>query len=193
MTMRWVSLLLVALMLGTSISSTVTADPTTPDYSKMTSELIHELSNSDRIEAIIQFDQDAEGDLWRAIESTGAEIIGEMDVLDGGLISATSASIAEISRFSFVRHMEANLLIEHFFLPGDQNDVESMMHETVNVVNASLAWHRVIIGTDGIVKTESDLSFTEYDGEGATAVDLDTGIDGEHPDFDCGEPWSGEN
>lgn len=192
MNMRWVSLLLVALMLGTSISSTVTADPTTPDYSKMTSELIHELSNSDRIEAIIQFDQDAEGDLWRAIESTGAEIIGEMDVLDGGLISATSASIAEISRFSFVRHMEANLLIEHFFLPGDQNDVESMMHETVNVVNASLAWHRVIIGTDGIVKTESDLSFTEYDGEGATAVDLDTGIDGEHPDFDCGEPWSGE-
>ena len=51
---------------------------------------------------------------------------------------------------------------------------------------------QVIIGTDGVIKTESDLSFTEYDGEGATAVDLDTGIDGEHPDFDCGEPWSGE-
>ena len=83
----------------------------------MTSELIHELSNPDRIEAIIQFDQDAEGDLWRAIESTGAEVIGEMEILDGGLISATPESIAEISRFSFVRHMEANLLIEHFFLP----------------------------------------------------------------------------
>ena len=72
MPMRRVSLLLVALMLGTSISFTVTADPTAPDHSKMTSELIDELSKPDRIEAIIQFDQGAENDLWRAIESTGA-------------------------------------------------------------------------------------------------------------------------
>ena len=147
MTMRRVSLLLVVLMFGTSISFTVTADPTAPDHSKMTSELIHELSNSDRTEAIIQFDRSAGTDLWRAIESTGAEVIGELEVLDGGLISGTPESIAEVSRFSFVRHMEANLMIEHFFLPGDQTNVESMMHETVNVVNASLAWHRVIIGT----------------------------------------------
>ena len=41
-------------------------------------------------------------------------------------------------------------------------------------------------------KPNHDLSLKEYDGEGATAVDLDTGIDGEHPDFDCGEPWTGE-
>ena len=46
--------------------------------------------------------------------------------------------------------------------------------------------------TDGVLKTEPDLSLKEYDGEGATAVDLDTGFDGEHPDLDCGEPWTGE-
>ena len=102
--MRRVSLLLVALMFGTSISFAVTADPSAPDHSKMTSELIDELSSSDRIETIIQFDQEAKNDLWRAIESTGAELIGEMEILDGGLISASPESIAKISRFSFVKH-----------------------------------------------------------------------------------------
>ncbi|GIS29549.1 MAG: hypothetical protein Ct9H90mP1_2770 [Methanobacteriota archaeon] len=43
--------------------------------------------------------------------------------------------------------MEANVPIEHFYLPGDQDDYESMMHETVRWVNASLGgkgnyWNR---------------------------------------------------
>ena len=116
----------------------------------------------------------------------------EDERLHGALISGTNEAISELSTKSYVSHMEANVPIEHFYLPGDQDDYESMMHETVRWVNASLAWHRAIIGTDGVLKTESDLSLSEYDGKGATAVDLDTGIDGEHPDFDCGEPWTGE-
>jgi subtilisin family serine protease len=122
----------------------------------------------------------------------GIEVISQLTVLHGGLVSGDSTEISRLSGLSVVKHMEANLQIEHFYLPGDQNDVESMMHETVTWVNASLAWHRAIIDTEGVLKTEPDLSLSEYDGEGATAVDLDTGIDGEHPDFDCGEPWTGE-
>ena len=151
MPMRRVSLLLVALMLRTSISFTVTADPTAPDRSKMTSELIDELSKPDRIEAIIQFDQGAENDLWRAIESTGAELIGEMEVLDGGLISATPTPLPRYPD-SASSDTWKQTFFSSTFLARDQNNVESMMHETVNVVNASLAWHRAIIGTDGIVK-----------------------------------------
>ena len=190
--MRVTAFVLVALVASMSGSLAVTSQPQQVDTSKMTEELISQLDNEGQIEAIIQFhDRPTEG-VWRAIRSMGIEVISQLTVLHGGLVSGDSTEISRLSGLSVVKHMEANLQIEHFYLPGDQNDVESMMHETVTWVNASLAWHRAIIDTEGVLKTEPDLSLSEYDGEGATAVDLDTGIDGEHPDFDCGEPWTGE-
>ncbi len=190
--MRVTALVLVALVASMSGSLAVTSQPQHVDVSKMTEELISQLDNEGEIEAIIQFhDRPTEG-VWRAIRSMGIEVISQLTVLHGGLVVGDSTEISRLSGLSVVKHMEANLQIEHFYLPGNQNDAESMMHETVTWVNASLAWHRAIIDTEGVLKTELDLSLSEYDGEGATAVDLDTGIDGEHPDFDCGEPWTGE-
>ena len=185
-------MVLVALVASMSGSLAVTSQPNTIDTTKMSEELISELGGDGQIETIVQFHKPPTEGVWRAIRSIGIDVISEMSVLHGGLVSGTSSEISKLSSLSVVKHMEANLLIEHFYLPGNQNDTESMMHETVTWVNASLAWHRAIIDTDGVLKTEPDLSLSEYDGEGATAVDLDTGIDGEHPDFDCGEPWSGE-
>ena len=190
--MRVTAFVLVALVASMSGSLAVTSQPQHVDISKMTEELISQLDNEGEIEAIIQFhDRPTEG-VWRAIRSMGIEVISQLTVLHGGLVVGDSTEISRLSGLSVVKHMEANLQIEHFYLPGNQNDAESMMHETVTWVNASLAWHRAIIDTEGVLKTEPDLSLSEYDGEGATAVDLDTGIDGEHPDFDCGEPWTGE-
>ena len=162
------------------------------DVSKMSSELVSKLDSQDQIEVIVQLTNKPTDADWNRLESTGIKLISEMSVLHGGLIAGTPSEMTRLSTFSIVKHMELNVPIEHFYLPGDQDDKESMMHETVRWVNASLAWHRAIIGTDGILKTEPDLSLSEFDGKGATAVDLDTGIDGEHPDFDCGEPWTGE-
>ena len=190
--MRVAAVVLVALVASMSGSLAVTSQPNTIDTTKMSEELISELGGEGQIETIVQFHKPPTEGVWRAIRSIGIDVISEMSVLHGGLVSGTSSEISKLSSLSVVKHMEANLLIEHFYLPGNQNDTESMMHETVTWVNASLAWHRAIIDTDGVLKTEPDLSLSEYDGEGATAVDLDTGIDGEHPDFDCGEPWSGE-
>jgi|TARA_A100001037_G_C15142407_1_gene634478 subtilisin family serine protease len=189
---RYAPLLLVVLIISAPGSIGVIEQSQTIDTSKMSSELLSTLDSEESIEAIVQF-HDSPGDFtWESVESIGIEVISKMSVLHGGLITGSGEEIAELSTRSFVSHIEANVQIEHFYLPGDQDDYESMMHETVRWVNASLAWHRAIIGTDGVLKTESDLSLSEYDGKGATAVDLDTGIDGEHPDFDCGEPWSGE-
>ena len=190
--MRFLPFLLMMLVISIPGSIGVIEQTKTIDKTKMSSELISMLNSEGEIEAIVQF-HSSPGDLaWDSVESTGIEVISEMSVLHGGLVIGSSAEIAELSTRNFVSHIEANVPIEHFYLPGDQDDYESMMHETVSWVNASLAWHRAIIGTDGVLKTENDLSLSEYDGKGATAVDLDTGIDGEHPDFDCGEPWSGE-
>ncbi|MAB36016.1 MAG: hypothetical protein CL975_01660 [Euryarchaeota archaeon] len=190
--MRHLAFLLITLVISGPGSIGVIENSRTIDITKMSSELVDMLDSEDDLEAIVHF-HESPGDMtWRGVETIGIELISEMSVLDGGLVTGSAGEIAELSTRSFVRHIEANVPIEHFYLPGDQEDYESMMHETVNWVNASLAWHRAIIGTDGVLKTESDLSLSEYDGKGATAVDLDTGIDGEHPDFDCGEPWSGE-
>ena len=190
--MRLNALLMVVLIASMSGSIAYASNSTLPDTSKMSDELVSELESVDGIEVIIQFTSEQDSSVWQSLETMGIEMISEMSVLNGGLIVGKSTDISRLSTFSIVQHMELNVPIEHFYLPGDQNDTEAMMHETVRWVNASLAWHRAIIGTDGVLKTEPDLSLKEYDGEGATAVDLDTGIDGEHPDFDCGEPWTGE-
>ena len=179
--MRFNALLMVALIASMSGSIAYTSNSVQIDKSKMSNELISELDSLEEIEVIIQFTEEQDSSVWESLESLGIEMISEMSILNGGLIVGNPAEISRLSTFSIVQHMELNVPIEHFYLPGDQEDTESMMHETVRWVNASLAWHRAIIGTDGILKTEPDLSLKEYDGEGATAVDLDTGIDGEHP------------
>ena len=190
--MRFTALLLVTLVASMSGSLAYTNHNSSVDVSKMSSELVSKLDSQDQIEVIVQLTNKPTDADWNRLESTGIKLISEMSVLHGGLIAGTPSEMTRLSTFSIVKHMELNVPIEHFYLPGDQDDKESMMHETVRWVNASLAWHRAIIGTDGILKTEPDLSLSEFDGKGATAVDLDTGIDGEHPDFDCGEPWTGE-
>ena len=190
--MRVTALVMVALIASMSGSLAVTSEPNDADITKMSEELISELSSEGHIEAIVQFYLQPNEGVWNLVSSTGVDVLAQTSVLYGALVRGTSTELSELSSLSMVKHMEANVLIEHFYLPGNQNDTESMMHETVNWVNASLAWHRAIIDTNGVLKTEPDMSLSEYDGEGATAVDLDTGIDGEHPDFDCGEPWTGE-
>ena len=190
--MRVVAVVMVALIASMSGSLSVTSEPQDADITKMSEELISELDSEGQIEAIVQFYLQPTEGVWNLVSSTGVDVIAQTSVLYGALVRGTSTELSELSSLSMVKHMEANVVIEHFYLPGNQNDTESMMHETVNWVNASLAWHRAIIDTNGVLKTEPDMSLSEYDGEGATAVDLDTGIDGEHPDFDCGEPWTGE-
>ena len=66
------------------------------------------------------------------------------------------------------------------------------MHETTHVVRATDTWHRAIIDVDGNVQFDVDNAFTEWDGDGTAIVDLDTGVDAGHPDFDYLEPWTGE-
>ena len=114
-----------------------------------------------------------------------------MSVLYGGLYEGSPDEIRHLSMMDDVFFIERNRLLEHFYLPGDSTNPSAMMHETVHVVNSSLSWHRALIDRDGQVIFDN-LAFAEWDGDGTTAVDLDTGIDGEHPDFDCGEPWTGE-
>ncbi len=190
-----------------------------PRYDLMSNELIEALNAVDaggfeeELEVIFQYNRPLEeGDL-QEISRLGLNVLGRTEVINGGLVAGSANEILQFSKVNDLFHLELNLLLEHFYLPGEEatplgstdidavdsplrdvdgGESETSMEETIHVVNASSAWHRAIIDVDGDLQFEDDNSFSEWDGDGTTAVDLDTGIDGEHPDFDCGEPWSGE-
>ena len=161
------------------------------DITKMDADLVAHLSTDHSIEVIAQFNSPMDDAKWDMIDQIGLDKLGVMHVVHGGLFEGTPDQIRKLSLMEDVFFIERNRLLEHFYLPGDPTDPSAMMHETVHVVNSSLSWHRAIIDRDGQVIFDN-LAFAEWDGDGTTAVDLDTGIDGEHPDFDCGEPWTGE-
>ncbi|MEC9200707.1 MAG: hypothetical protein VYA79_04235, partial [Candidatus Thermoplasmatota archaeon] len=119
---RCIPLFLVLLVLSAPGSVGVIEQSRTIDTSKMTSELVSVLDSEGRIEAIVQFYDSPNELTWDSVESTGAEVISRMSVLHGALISGTSEEISELSTKSYVSHMEANVPIEHFYLPGDQDD-----------------------------------------------------------------------
>ena len=143
--MRRVSLSLVVLLALTVLSTSVTANQSSADETKMSKELIEELSEAGDLEVIVQFNGPSSARLWQALESMGAEVLGELSVLDGGLISASPISLAKISRLSIVKHMELNIPLEYFFLPGDQDDVESMIsaHDLAQPGD-NFTWHNLV-------------------------------------------------
>jgi len=186
------AILILALFVSSTSSAGLINDINpSGNYEKMDSELIQILGTNSSLEVIAQFTTPMDESKRDRINEIGLEILGEMDVLHGGLFKGTPDQVRLLSEMSDIFFIELNRQLEHFYLPGDPTNPSAMMHETVHVVNSSLSWHRAIIDRDGNVIFD-DLSFEEWDGDGTTAVDLDTGIDGEHPDFDCGEPWSGE-
>tara|TARA_B100000579_G_scaffold318378_1_gene267899 strand:+ start:148 stop:2607 length:2460 start_codon:yes stop_codon:yes gene_type:complete len=188
--------LLAMFILAIFVSSTSSAgliDGLNPlgNVNVMDTDLVDHLSSEDSLEVIVQFTTPLDDFKREKIDQIGLESRGEMRVLHGGLFKGSPDQIRHLSMMDDVFFIERNRLLEHFYLPGDPTNPSAMMHETVHVVNSSLSWHRALIDRDGQVIFDN-LAFAEWDGDGTTAVDLDTGIDGEHPDFDCGEPWTGE-
>ncbi|MDA0842492.1 MAG: S8/S53 family peptidase [archaeon] len=158
--------------------------------------LSFESNEDDSFEVIYQFEPhySARGDEFAHLE---VEHLGDAPLINGGLILATEDSIRAISTWSEIKYLELNRPLEFFYLPpsfGGQEGIDSgiMMHETTHVVNATTTWSRGIIQPDGTIAFDTDYAFTEWDGDGTAIVDLDTGVDAGHPDYDYLGPWTGE-
>ena len=133
----------------------------------------------------------------RAASSPSATILGDAPLVDGGLIEASIRDIRVISTWDRIEYLELDRTLEFFYLPQEwggeiKTDPGIMMHETTHVVKATDAWDRVIVSPSGEIEYEVDQKFTEWDGDGTAIVDLDTGVDAGHPDFDYLEPWTGD-
>ena len=170
------------------------------DLSKMDAALESALMSSDdhdhSFEVIFQLQTTVTQEDLKFLEATGAIHLHEAKRINGGLLEATPDVIRQLSTWDRVKYLELNRELEFFYLPpewgGDPTDPSLMMHETTHVVRATDTWHRAIVDVDGNVEFDVNNAFTEWDGDGTAVVDLDTGVDAGHPDFDYLEPWTGE-
>ena len=193
------AIMLQMLMFGAIASPLADSVNSIGDASKMNQDLVAEISasNEDEILPVIYQLNSPVTDTDRAyFESLGATILGDAPLVDGGLIEASVSTIRKISTWDRVEYLELDKPLDFFYLHqewgGTQTDPGIMMHETTHVVRATDAWDRVIVTPSGEIQRDVDLSFSEWDGDGTAVVDLDTGVDAGHPDFDYLEPWTGE-
>ena len=193
------AIVLQLLMFG-AIASPL-ADLTNPygDESKMNSDLVAKINEVDGdtiLPVIFQLNSPVEDSDETYLSELGFKLLGNAPLVDGGLVEGSASDIRRLSTWERVEYLELDKPLEFFYLPpewgGDPTEPGIMMHETTHVVRATDVWDRVIIGPSGDVEREVDLSFSEWDGDGTAIVDLDTGVDAGHPDFDYLEPWTGE-
>ncbi len=190
--------LLQLLMVGATASPL--ADTTNPlgDESKMNADLVSALDGADDatvLPVIFQLQSAVTDNDMAFMRNLGFEHLGDAPLVDGGLVEGAAIDVRRLSTWDRVEYLELDKPLDFFYLPsewGGQTNPGIMMHETTHVVRATDAWDRVIVSPSGEVLREVDLSFTEWDGDGTAIVDLDTGVDAGHPDYDYLEPWTGE-
>ena len=193
------ALMLQLLMVGATASPL--ADSTNPlgDGQKMNADLINHLEqveDATDVPVIFQLHSPVTAGDEAVLASLGFEVVGHAPLVDGGLAIGSAVDVRHLSNWYRVEYLELDKPLDFFYLPsswgGEPTDPGIMMHETTHVVGATDAWTRAIILPSGEVQRETDLSFTEWDGDGTAIVDLDTGVDAGHPDYDYLEPWTGE-
>ncbi|UCC93457.1 MAG: S8 family serine peptidase [Thermoplasmata archaeon] len=118
------------------------------------------------LEAIVQFTDAIDGADRRAIIDAGLNRLYEYDFVNAVWIRGTPRAIEMLSAYEGVAWIEHN------------DQLEWMMDETTNVVNATRTWYSQVEG--------SLWGASGFDGKGVTVVVVDSGIDAGHPDLDYG-------
>ena len=191
----------IQILMLSAVASPI-ADSVNPlgDFTKMNDDLLEELENNDNskiIPVIFQLNSPMTLDDENRIAQFGLDLIGRAPLVDGGLVEGTIGEIRVLSNWERIEYLELDKPLDFFYLPSEwggepATDAGIMMHETTHVVTATDSWSRAIISPTGQVEYEIDQSFTEWDGDGTAIVDLDTGVDAGHPDYDYLEPWTGD-
>jgi len=193
------AVVLQLLMVGATASPLAEGVNPLGDESRMNADLVERLASSSDIDVhpvIYQLVSPVTAHDRSYMDSLGLNHLGDAPLVDGGLVEGTSLAVRHLSSWDRVAYLELDKPLDFFYLPsewgGDPFEAGIMMHETTHIVGATDAWTRVIVQPNGEVQRETDLSFTEWDGDGTAIVDLDTGVDAGHPDYDYLEPWTGE-
>jgi subtilisin family serine protease len=197
---RGAAILLLVVLLAMSAAPFAAGGQTYGDVTVMDAALRDALAEGeagDVHRVIVQFTSPLGEDVDNVLADHDATVLGTAALVDGHLVEATDMNLRRLSTQHIVRYMELDRPLEFFYLPTEwgglpEGDVGTMMHDTVHVIDAVDAWHRVVVQPDGRVAYDLDLGFSEWDGDGTAIVDLDTGVDAGHPDYDYLEPWAGD-
>ena len=193
------AVVLQLLMVGATASPLAEGVNPLGDESRMNTDLVERLASSndnDVHPVIYQLTSPVTAHDLTYMDGLGLSHLGDAPLVNGGLVEGTSIAVRHLSSWERVAYLELDKPLDFFYLPsewgGDLFNAGIMMHETTHIVGATDAWTRVIVQPNGEIQRETDLSFTEWDGDGTAIVDLDTGVDAGHPDYDYLEPWTGE-
>ena len=193
------AVVLQLLMVGATASPLAEGVNPLGDESRMNTDLVERLASSNDNEVhpvIYQLTSPVTAHDLTYMDGLGLSHLGDAPLVNGGLVEGTSQAVRHLSSWDRVAYLELDKPVDFFYLPsewgGDPFNAGIMMHETTHIIGATDAWTRVIVQPNGEVQRETDLSFTEWDGDGTAIVDLDTGVDAGHPDYDYLEPWTGE-
>ncbi len=118
------------------------------------------------LEVVVQFTSDIGRADRVAVEDAGLAKLHEYDFIDAMWLRGTPRSIEILSANPRVAWIEHN------------DQLEWLMDETTEVINATRAWYSQVEG--------SLWGDTGFDGKGITVVVVDSGIDAGHPDLDYG-------
>ena len=190
-------ILLLQIFLAASYAPLVGGESVSGDTSVMNRDLVEAITgeSNELIEVIYQLQSPVLANDIEFMNELGLEILGSAPLINGGLVSGSRLEVLAFSEWIRIEHLELNKELEFFYLPpqwGGQSDAGVMMHETTHIVNATTSWSRAIVDVYGNVQFDSDGAFTQWDGDGTAIVDLDTGVDAGHPDYDYADPWGGE-
>ena len=192
------AVLMQILMLGATAAPVFDGINPMGNYEKMNTDLKEILDSSEEdlvIPVIFQLHSPVSESDKQQFEAFHAEVLGDAPLVDGGLIEAKIEDIRKISNWERVEYLELDKELDFLYLPPDWGGTPNpgiMMHETTHVVKATDTWNRVIVMPSGEIQYDVNLGFEEWDGDGTAIVDLDTGVDAGHPDFDYLEPWTGD-
>lgn len=159
--------------------STQAATERQPDTSRIDPALYDRISGlepDDPVELIIQFRDEVTSQDLKELDRLGFETILEYHVIPGVYAIGSVEGILSLSGYSRTYWIEYN------------QENELYLHETTTVIKANTVWTSEVIGetmADMSFDTQSQLS--GIDGSGVTVCIVDTGVDGEHPDFDYPE------
>jgi serine protease AprX len=118
-------------------------------------------------ELIVQFLPPIDEKDIDALDDAGLRMTGRMSALPAVFVRGDRDAVERISRYPDLFWIEFN------------SPMEYAMDGTTYVINATKTWSSVIVDSEG-------REYPDIQGEGVTAVVLDSGIDAGHPDLDYG-------
>lgn len=204
---RVIGTVLLTLMVATiSLTGSAGGQADVPDLRKLSTELELawlDAASDDELRVVYQLHAPLDAQVEDELDRLGASLSRPIEAINGGVMHLEAGDLVAIAAHPAVRYLELDLLLESFvegvrpitFVEGN-GFIEGegiMMHNTTHVIQATEAWDRLVIDAEGDVMREADGTFREFDGKGVTVVDLDTGVDAGHPDFDyTGDAWQGK-